>query len=92
MMIEKYWKGEKKFLKKMIRFKQRGCVSHLEVALPITLKSILKQKRRIIKTQNISPCKSIIFENSSRSNQNNLISVESTYVLQYLKNYQKNGY
>ncbi len=25
----------------------------------------------------------------SRRNQNNLISVESTYVLQYLKNYQK---
>jgi hypothetical protein len=39
------------------------------VALPITLKSILRQKK-IYEISSISPCKNIIFKKSSKRNQN----------------------
>jgi hypothetical protein len=41
------------------------------VALPFTLKSILKQKENY-ESSNISPCKNIIFKKSSKRNQNPL--------------------
>jgi hypothetical protein len=43
-------------------------VSHCSLA--IYIKKYLKGKRRIMKTQNISPCKNIIFKKSSKRNQN----------------------
>jgi hypothetical protein len=39
------------------------------VALPFTLKSILRQKKNY-GNSNISPCKNIIFKKSSKRNQN----------------------
>jgi hypothetical protein len=39
------------------------------VALPFTLKSILRQKKDY-ENSNISPCKNIIFTKSSKRNQN----------------------
>jgi hypothetical protein len=39
------------------------------VALPFTLKSELRQKKNY-GNSNISPCKNIIFKNSSKRNQN----------------------
>jgi hypothetical protein len=39
------------------------------VALPFTLKSILRQKKNF-GNSNISPCKNIIFKKSSEKNQN----------------------
>jgi hypothetical protein len=39
------------------------------VALPFTLKSILRQKKNYANS-NISPCKNIIFKISSKRNQN----------------------
>jgi hypothetical protein len=39
---------------------KQGVVSHT-VALPFTLNSSLKSKRRIMETQIFSPCKNIIF-------------------------------
>jgi hypothetical protein len=43
-------------------------VGHI-VALPFTLKSILRKKKNY-ENSNISPCKSIIFKKSSKRNQN----------------------
>jgi len=40
------------------------------VALPFTLKSILRQKKKNNGNSNISPCKNIIFQKSSKRNQN----------------------
>jgi hypothetical protein len=40
----------------------KGGVSQGEVALPITLKSILRQKKENYGNSNISPCKNIIFK------------------------------
>jgi hypothetical protein len=48
--------------------KTRG-VSHI-VALPFTLKSILRQKKKNYGNSNISPCHNIIFKNFSKRNQN----------------------
>jgi hypothetical protein len=42
-------------------------VSHCTVALPITLKSILRQKKNY-GNSNISPCKNIIYKKSSKKN------------------------
>ncbi len=39
------------------------------VALPFTLKSILRQKKNY-ENSNISPCKNIFFKKSSKRNQN----------------------
>jgi len=39
------------------------------VALPFTLKGILRQKKNY-ENSNISPCKNIIFKKSSKRNQN----------------------
>jgi len=39
------------------------------MALPFTLKMILKQKKNY-RNSNISPCKNIIFKKSSKRNQN----------------------
>jgi hypothetical protein len=39
-------------------------------ALPFTLNHVLRQKRRIIETPNISPCENIIFKKFSKRNQN----------------------
>jgi hypothetical protein len=39
------------------------------VALPFALKSVLRQKK-YYKNSNISPCKNIIFKESSKRNQN----------------------
>jgi hypothetical protein len=39
-------------------------------ALPFTLKSYLKAKRKQYGISNISPCKNIIFKKSSERNQN----------------------
>jgi len=39
------------------------------VALPFTLKSILRKKKNM-ENSNISPCKNIIFKKSSKRNQN----------------------
>jgi hypothetical protein len=47
--------------------KQGVCHS---VALSFNIKKYLKGKRRIMETQNISPCKNIIFKKSSERNQN----------------------
>jgi hypothetical protein len=44
--------------------KNKGYVSHT-VALPFTLKSILRQKKNY-GNSNISPCKNIIFKKSSK--------------------------
>jgi len=44
-------------------------VCHI-VALPFTFKSIVDCKRRIMETQNISPCKHKIFKTFSKWNQN----------------------
>jgi hypothetical protein len=46
--------------------KQRVCHT---VALPITFKGILRQKKSY-RNSNISPCKDIIFKKSSKTNQN----------------------
>jgi hypothetical protein len=48
------------------QIKQGVCHS---VALPFTLKSILRQKKNY-ENSNISPCKNIIFKKSSKRNQN----------------------
>jgi hypothetical protein len=40
------------------------------VALPFTVKSILRQKKNYGTSNNISPCKNIIFTKSSKRNQN----------------------
>ncbi len=40
------------------------------MALPFTLKSILRQKKKNYGNSNISPCKDIIFKKSSKRNQN----------------------
>jgi hypothetical protein len=40
------------------------------VALPFTLKKYLKEKKKNYGNSNISPCKNIIFKNSSKTNQN----------------------
>jgi hypothetical protein len=42
---------------------------HTVVALPFTLKSILRQKKNY-GNSNISPCKNIILKKSSKRNQN----------------------
>jgi hypothetical protein len=42
---------------------------HIVVALPFTLKSILRQKKNY-GNSNISPCKNIILKKSSKRNQN----------------------
>jgi hypothetical protein len=47
----------------------KGCVTHI-VALPFTLKSILRQKKKNYGNPNISSCKNIIFKKSSKRNQN----------------------
>jgi hypothetical protein len=39
------------------------------VALPLTLKKLLRQKKKY-GNSNISPCKNIIFKKSSKRNQN----------------------
>jgi hypothetical protein len=39
------------------------------MALPFTLKSILRQKKKNYGNSNISPCKNIIFKKSSKRNQ-----------------------
>jgi hypothetical protein len=46
----------------------KGCVNYT-VALPFTLKSILRQKKSD-ENSNISPCKSMIFKKSSKRNHN----------------------
>jgi hypothetical protein len=46
--------------------KQGVCRS---VALPFTLNSILRQKKKNYENSNISPCKNIIFKKSSKRNQ-----------------------
>jgi hypothetical protein len=48
-------------MKNVIRL-NKGGVSQGEVALPITLKSILRQKKENYGNSNISPCKNIIFK------------------------------
>jgi hypothetical protein len=40
------------------------------MALPFTLRSILRQKKNYGNSKNISPCKNIIFKKSSKRNQN----------------------
>ncbi len=40
------------------------------MALPFTLKSFLRQKKKNYGNSNISPCKNIIFKRSSKRNQN----------------------
>jgi hypothetical protein len=50
----------------MHSIKQGAC--HM-VALPFTLKSILRQEKNY-GNSNISPCKNIIFKKSSKRNQN----------------------
>jgi hypothetical protein len=60
-------------------FKQGGC--HI-VALPFTLKRILKQKKNY-ENSNISPCKNIIFKKSSKRNQNPSIYYNSITNLKF---------
>ncbi len=40
------------------------------VALPFTLKSILRQRKKNYENSNILPCKNIIFKKSSKKNEN----------------------
>ncbi len=47
----------------------KGCVTHC-VALPFTLKSLLRRQKKIYGNSTISPCKNIIFQKSSKRNQN----------------------
>jgi hypothetical protein len=49
-------------------YKRKQGVCHT-VALPFTLKSILRQKKNYGNSNN-SPCKNIIFQKSSKRNQN----------------------
>jgi hypothetical protein len=52
------------------RHSQTRGVSH-NLALPFTLKSIVRQKKEDLwKLSNISPCKNIVFKKSSKKNQN----------------------
>ncbi len=51
------------------RLWNKGCVTRC-VALPFTLKSILKQKKKNYGNSNISPCKNIIFRKTLKRNQN----------------------
>jgi len=54
--------------KSVMTFWNMGCITHT-VALPFTLKSILRQKKNY-GNSNISACKNIIFKKSSKRNQN----------------------
>jgi hypothetical protein len=56
------------FFKSWQNFAIEKKVGHT-VALPFTLKSILRQKKNY-ESSNISPCKNIIFKKSSKRNQN----------------------
>ncbi len=62
--VNKFWEG---CGENIGSFKEQG-VYHT-VALPFTLKSILRQKKNY-GYSNISPCKHIIFKKSSKRNQN----------------------
>ncbi len=75
---------------------QQG-VCHI-VALPFTLKSILRQEKNY-RNSNISPCKNIIFQKSSKRNQNpsryynsitNLKFPTQTKILPFKKSSYKN--
>jgi hypothetical protein len=61
------WVQQKRFKKKLTKMIQQG-VCHT-IALPFTLKSILRKKKNY-GNSNISPCKNIIFKNPFKRNQN----------------------
>jgi len=60
---------------------------HHTVALPITLKSILRQKKNYVNS-NISPCKNIIVIKTSKRNQNlsRYITNSTQAKISYFKN------
>jgi hypothetical protein len=57
--------GKKKKNLRKTGHNQQGGVSHY-MALPITLKSILRQKKKNYGNSKISPCKNMIFKKSSK--------------------------
>ncbi len=64
MQLQPHWRSiihksnniQQKFGYRSERKVSKGCITHF-VALAFTLKGYLKAQRRIMKTQNISPCK-----------------------------------